>query len=353
MSVLPPVLTASLSLAAALAWGGCVEPSAFACSADSECSVSGAIGTCEEVGFCSFPDAACPKGRRFGELAGHGLASQCVGPSSPIEGTEASTGPSGGQPPVATSSTTSTSTFGTASEHDETGHEWADTGTVGTSLDGISSTSDAWGSTSEPTGDGGSSGVVEPCAYSIDDSFEDGDVHEQWYQTFPRGAEVREEDGQLELALPPAPQWNTIVSRQLEQAMVGGYVRVHLTEIADAFGPASSGVLLSIGICDLQLYAHDGMLRIHRWSDNHEDNEQLHSEPLALVFPQWLQLRQDEDGVVFFEHSVDEAQWSELFSAAFPECGDVFAPPKIGVFAGGDSPVPVVRRFESISVCVP
>jgi cysteine-rich repeat protein len=53
---------------------GCVTPAgAFECSTSDECSG----GTCEPDGLCSFADAACPSGRRYGESAG-GKAGTCV-----------------------------------------------------------------------------------------------------------------------------------------------------------------------------------------------------------------------------------------------------------------------------------
>jgi len=40
----------------------------------------GAGGSCEPVGYCSFPDSACgPAGRRYGGLASNGLAGKWVG----------------------------------------------------------------------------------------------------------------------------------------------------------------------------------------------------------------------------------------------------------------------------------
>jgi hypothetical protein len=49
----------------------------FTCTGDSSC---GPGGTCEANGFCSFPDSACPSGRRYGDLGGSG---QCVGGQPP------------------------------------------------------------------------------------------------------------------------------------------------------------------------------------------------------------------------------------------------------------------------------
>ncbi|MCA9711133.1 MAG: hypothetical protein KDK70_35150 [Myxococcales bacterium] len=56
---------------------GCSSSSVFQCETDTEC---GAEGTCQpDVGYCSFPDDACPSGQRFGEHAGDGLSGACVG----------------------------------------------------------------------------------------------------------------------------------------------------------------------------------------------------------------------------------------------------------------------------------
>ena len=57
----------------ALICAGCLRTTEFQCSANLEC---GNGGTCESVGFCSFPDPEC--GRRFADSAGP-FANQCVG----------------------------------------------------------------------------------------------------------------------------------------------------------------------------------------------------------------------------------------------------------------------------------
>ncbi len=56
---------------------GCPASEVFTCADDSECQGDG-LGRCEANGFCSFPDQQCPSGRRYGELAGGGFASDCV-----------------------------------------------------------------------------------------------------------------------------------------------------------------------------------------------------------------------------------------------------------------------------------
>lgn len=53
----------------------CAQPDpAFVCTTDEAC---GDGGRCEAIGFCSFDDATCDKGRRFSEHSGE-LASTCV-----------------------------------------------------------------------------------------------------------------------------------------------------------------------------------------------------------------------------------------------------------------------------------
>jgi hypothetical protein len=57
---------------------GCAKVEAFECESDSQCVDGGSQGICEASKFCSFPDAGCPGGKRYGEYAGDGLAGSCV-----------------------------------------------------------------------------------------------------------------------------------------------------------------------------------------------------------------------------------------------------------------------------------
>lgn len=78
------------------------SPSVFGCVDDSGCAGSDAGGFCEPSGFCSFPDDACPSGRRYGEFSGQGLGGVCV--DAPDSGT------SQPDPTTSTGFTTSVST---------------------------------------------------------------------------------------------------------------------------------------------------------------------------------------------------------------------------------------------------
>jgi hypothetical protein len=78
---------------------------AFTCADDASC-VEGAVhGTCEATGYCSFPDAECSSGRRYGKHAAPGLAGTCV-PDDDAQSTDG-TGFEPGESEV--DSTTSTS----------------------------------------------------------------------------------------------------------------------------------------------------------------------------------------------------------------------------------------------------
>lgn len=80
---------------------GCDETGVFQCSDDRACLFEGIPGTCEEPGYCSFPDGACSSGRRFGKLAPAGVARECV-PADDATGSSEGGSDSGssGEPPA-------------------------------------------------------------------------------------------------------------------------------------------------------------------------------------------------------------------------------------------------------------
>ncbi len=68
---------AALSVVALLALG-CTGEDEFGCSEDDQCENAGIQGFCQGNGYCAFSDETCPSGRRYGDLAGGGLAGVCV-----------------------------------------------------------------------------------------------------------------------------------------------------------------------------------------------------------------------------------------------------------------------------------
>jgi hypothetical protein len=67
-------LAAALGLGALAACGD----ETFRCEDSTQCVVSGEQGVCEANGYCTFDDADCACGRRYGEQAGQGLAGACL-----------------------------------------------------------------------------------------------------------------------------------------------------------------------------------------------------------------------------------------------------------------------------------
>lgn len=67
-----------LVVVVALAVTSCADAGAFMCETAADCAAAASGGLCEASGYCSFPDDACPSGRRYGSHAPAALASMCV-----------------------------------------------------------------------------------------------------------------------------------------------------------------------------------------------------------------------------------------------------------------------------------
>lgn len=66
----------AVAIVIALAGAGCLRTTTYKCTGNDMCTGTG--GTCELTGFCSFSDADCAEGRRYGDLAGK-FSNTCVG----------------------------------------------------------------------------------------------------------------------------------------------------------------------------------------------------------------------------------------------------------------------------------
>ena len=75
----------AILLLALLGASGCLPHSDYRCTDNAQC---GSTGTCEPVGFCSFPDTSCSGGSRFGTGAGS-YENQCVGDAMTDGGVDA------------------------------------------------------------------------------------------------------------------------------------------------------------------------------------------------------------------------------------------------------------------------
>lgn len=85
----------TIAIAGGVLVGACVDLQAFTCSDDAQCT-SGGEGVCEDTGHCSYPDAECDSGRRYGDLAGAGLSGQCTTMAAGTSGSGGGTSSDGG-----------------------------------------------------------------------------------------------------------------------------------------------------------------------------------------------------------------------------------------------------------------
>lgn len=139
-------------LAALLVACGCSGASVFQCTDETECSVGGQAGFCDAPGYCSFSDAACPSGRRFGSLAGMGLADECVqgaAGSTGVADSSTSVGPSSGSGGSSSSSSMPPQTSSSSSTTD----------VASESSTGLASSSDSSSDSSFGSSSGGSDPV--------------------------------------------------------------------------------------------------------------------------------------------------------------------------------------------------
>jgi hypothetical protein len=91
----------------------CNPQSVFACSTDEDCLEQGEGGRCEPSEVCSFPDDACPGGRRWHDRAPIPNAGMCwggEGESDAESGTEDDDGADGDDTTTGSTTTTSSTT---------------------------------------------------------------------------------------------------------------------------------------------------------------------------------------------------------------------------------------------------
>lgn len=118
----------------------------FQCSDTGECAGRPG-GVCEPTGWCSFPDDACPSGRRYGEFSGGSFSNECVSTSEP---TSTSTTVVGSE----STTTSSPATLSNSGSTVSTSGGFATTGTTETTTLDIEPTDTAGDSTTTTEGSG-------------------------------------------------------------------------------------------------------------------------------------------------------------------------------------------------------
>jgi hypothetical protein len=347
-----------LAFSAAVVAAACAPSMEFSCHDDAQCTREDAQGLCEPAGFCSFPDPACTSGRRYAELAADALAQQCVAPDSAWSAsdedtdTSAATSTESGSGEIAEESTTpDPGAVSDAPESESSGGDGS-SGDDGTTRDAWSSDDGAPGESSTGDESGGSSGTAAECGTSVLDDFEDGVVDAAWTLNVAPGSTIAEDDGELRIAIAAGVAANSIVSGPVDASLLGGWALVRLENIASSGSSASSGLVVGVGGCDLQIYVHQGVVRALRYSAA-AGPLQLGWVALPGSLPLWLRIRLDEAATAHFELSTDATAWTNVASDDLPECGDLGEPPIIGMFAGGGPASAVTRTFDEIAVCVP
>jgi hypothetical protein len=70
----------------------CYRLGAYACENDDNCIDGAKRGVCEATNYCGYPDEECASGRRYDDLAGDGLAGECVMPGAGESGESSESG---------------------------------------------------------------------------------------------------------------------------------------------------------------------------------------------------------------------------------------------------------------------
>ncbi len=157
------------------AWlSSCVGGNAFPCHATSECVDGGRLGVCQSDGWCSFPDAGCPSGQRYGEHAGEGLAGLCVGDDGTTggDGTPVESSSDAGEPTIATLEATGPVTNGGDSTTGDDADTMGASATATSSPTSMTGPDDGGSTTDDPTDPSG----TEPlCGNGIIDDGESCD----------------------------------------------------------------------------------------------------------------------------------------------------------------------------------
>lgn len=332
---------------------GCPGSGSFACQDDVSCHTDGAIGSCEDNGYCSFPDAECPSGRRFGDLAGGGFAGLCV---------ELGNGSTGGGGPIADEGTGPPPTGDEAAETlagdgDDTAGAGLTSGVDSSGEDGGTSnpqtsgtagsdTSESMGDSGDATTDNGATDGPDPsCNLDVDD-FEDGVIDGQWMVIL--GQHLTETNGALVLTITGDSGDGYPQVRRMPSPtdFSGGHLRMQVGQPALELSSQ-----MWIGVFDDQGSAVSFMINGGQlealYSIDFKSANQVAFTPYDAVAHRWLQLRFVGDSVVY-ETSHDGIEYESFAQQVLPFSVGAMTPVLVGGnWAELDDPVQVsVEHFE-------
>lgn len=234
----------------------------FNCQDAEDC---GRDGQCEPSGYCSFPDTACPSGQRYGDLAGAGLAGECVNPIAQTESSTTTSETSATSPVTSTTTSTSPPTGSTTAVAD------GSSSATGESTDTTTGPASTTSSTTDGSGSS-SSGPGEP--YSFFDDFARADgaaIGNGWVEDNPPLFSLL--DGEVVIDDPSMSSYeNNLVYRPLAEAIadveLAAVVRFDTDSgagIPQIFGRVQSDVRSRSGVSAyLCFYSSSGNLVMRR-----------------------------------------------------------------------------------------
>ncbi|MEM6292622.1 MAG: hypothetical protein AAGA54_15225 [Myxococcota bacterium] len=297
----------ALGLAAGFSVAACRQESGvFTCSSDADCTGNGA-GSCQPNGFCAFPDAMCPSGQRYGDLAGGGFANACVPLDEETSGGDTDgevTGTSG----AGTSGPMPATTLTTAA--DSTSTTTDATTTALTSASGSSSgpAEDESGSTTD--GDNPSEG----CEILFDDEFAGESLPGHWGTLGTGIVDVVGNSARLTITTVAGdqPTW-------MEHEQTVPFEEIFLEVRIDALPDleTSQGILSLTrtgGTDAVDLVIDGGTVFARRWDAN--GFEDAGYTPFDLDASQWLRIRED-GGQVLFQMGSNPSSYETFYLMEF------------------------------------
>ena len=340
---------------ASLAWlalVACTTSTEYACDADAQCVDAGVAGVCQSPGWCSFPDAECESGQRYGALAGGGLAGTCVpvdaGTSGVAEDASA-TAPTTDETTSDASATVSTTTPLTSGV-DVTG----DVET--TSLSSASETSSGEASSTAPgTTEGGTTDestteTPQICPTYVDD-FEDGVIGPEWDVYLPEM--ISDTDGArvyLVTAddLDQYPWTGLLEPQDLTQGWVRARVGLHPTSYPEQLFLAVSPVSAPL---DAFIFFLEGTDLLARFDDPAEGWIDIYEATYDPTIHRWLRIR-GEDTTVYFEAAGEDEMFETLASY---DAGYTLDDMVVAMQAGNYDPLEADAEvsFDHFEVCSP
>jgi hypothetical protein len=294
-----PVVCAAALVVGAMTWGCGAET--FECRSDAACQGSAGAGVCEPDGYCSFPDAACESGRRYGSHSTPEIAGACVDPEGGGTGDTGSTSPS--------SNTLPTSTAGAStSTSDDAGSTLGaeDSGSAGTAATTRSATSET--------------GTPPPCADALlVETFDDAWDDMAWSASLGPGESVTVQNEELSIGVEGSVDgYGTLASTQ---AFEIGAVTVEVRLVTPLEWDGDEAETL-IFIEDGELQARAGFAvypasLLAVVTDPETGPMAVDVQPYDPDAHRWLRIRTDPTEVEFLT-SADRETWTSFGTAPTP-----------------------------------